>query len=213
MLRVCLTSDVTLTWRVNLILEIMEANWYFVVVAGGVTVYALGDMMVYNRKKRAQFFEEQKAVHQNAVYKAREAISAGSATEQDIAFIQREEQHDAQVAEKARAKAAKKGIFKRGKEWLFSGLKTEEDESELRAEGSKDGVLMHTVDRDDKQNKIMTALGEQKTEFAEKAKQAFADEKDRQRIGGPLDRLGTAPNTDTAEQPKSGGWTSFMTRR
>lgn len=181
-------------------------------VAGGVTVYALGDMMVYNRKKRAQFFEEQKAVHRNAVFKAQEAILAGSATEQDVEFIQREEQHDAQVAEKARAKAAKKGIFKRGKEWLFSGLKIDEDEADTRAETSKDESFVQKVD--DRQSRVITALGEQKTEFADKAKQAFADEKDKQRTGGPLDRLGTAPNSDVAEQPKSGGgWTSFMTRR
>ena len=186
------------------------------VVAGGVTVYALGDMMVYNRKKRAQFFEEQKLIHRNAVLKAKEAIEFGSASEADIEFVQREEQHDAQVAEAARAKAAKKGIFKRGKEWLFSGLKKDEEDVETLADGKKEryeSVLHEAGGRGESTSEVIKATGEQKTQFADKAKQAFADEKDKQRSGGPLDRLGTSTKLEDTEQPKSGGWTSFMTRR
>lgn len=181
-------------------------------MAGGVTVYALGDMMVYNRKKRAQFFEEQKAVHSNAVYKAREAIQAGRASEEDVQFIQREEQHDVQVAEIARAKAAKKGIFTRGKEWMFSGLKKDEGDDEGQTQGYE--AITHEVNgKEERLSEVAKAIGEQKSQFADKAKQAFADEKDKQRSGGPLDRLGTSTKPEHTEQPKSGGWTSFMTGR
>lgn len=184
-------------------------------VAGGVTVYALGDMMIYNRKKRAQFFEEQKAIHQNAVYRAKQSIAAGVASEADIEFIKREEEHDVVLAEIAQKKN-KKGIFKRGKEWLFSGLKKDEEDNEGVESGNNEGydaVIQETDGRSGRPSEVIKALGEQKTQFADKAKQAFANEKERQESGGPLDRLGTSTKPVDAEQPKSGGWTSFMTRR
>jgi hypothetical protein len=80
-------------------------------------------MMVHNRRKRAEFFTEQKALKASAIQTARLAIDNGVATEDQLAFIRREEEHDAQVAAAAAAKAAKRGIFERSKDWLFSGLK------------------------------------------------------------------------------------------
>lgn len=59
----------------------------------------------------------------------------------------------------------------------------------------------------------MKAVDERKERLQDSAKKAFADEKERQRTGGPLDRLGTSPESSD-EPPKSGGgWTSFMTRK
>jgi len=67
----------------------------------------------------------------------------------------------------------------------------------------------------ERESDIIRAIEDKKLAIQEKAKKAFADEKVRQRTGGPLDRLGTsADNTGSGEAPpKSGGWTSFMTRR
>ncbi|KAK2626817.1 hypothetical protein QTJ16_003992 [Diplocarpon rosae] len=184
------------------------------ILAGGVTVYALGDMMIYNRKKRAQFFAEQKALHANAVYNARKSIEAGTATEEEIKFIKREDEHAARLEEIARAKAEKKGLFKKGKEWLFSGLKNEEDgedaessEKRLGNESmSEEGVTVRERESD-----IVRAIEEKKMAITSKGKQAFADEKERQRTGGPLDRIGIKSEED--DQPKSGNWTSFFGRR
>jgi hypothetical protein len=187
------------------------------VIAGGVTVYALGDMMIYNRRKRAQFFEEQKAIHQNAIYVARQAISAGTATEEQIKFINREEEHDAQLAAMAREKAAKKGVFKKTTEWLFSGLKKEEEGDDVGSSERRlgyEGLSEEDDGMGTRESDIVRAIEDRKERIADKAKQAFADEKERQRTGGPLDRIGTSSDTtSSAEQPKSGGWTSFMRRR
>lgn len=170
-------------------------------------------MMIYNRKKRAQFFEEQKAIHQNAIYRAREAITAGIATEEDIKFIKREEEHEVDLAERARAKAAKKGVFTKGKEWLFAGLKKEEEGSDLGSSEKRLGFESLSEEDDglgERESDIVRAIEDKRSAFAGKAKKAFAEEKERQRSGGPLDRIGTLSQPD--EKPKSGGWTSFMTR-
>jgi len=187
------------------------------VIAGGVTTYALGDMMIYNRRKRAQFFEEQKAIHASAVHRAKEAIALGTASEEDIKFITREEEHDAQL----RAKAEKKGIFGKTKEWLFSGLKKEEEGDDVGSSERRLGYEALSEEDDtlgERESDIIRAIEEKKMEVQDKVKRAFADEKERQRTGGALDRLGTeaeraAENTARDDRPKSGGWTSFMTRR
>lgn len=163
-------------------------------------------MIVYNRKKRAQFFQEQKAIHQNAIHKAQQSIAAGTATEAELEFIQREKEHDAYLADKAREKAAKKGIFRRGREWLFSGLSNEE-------EGAREFVK-EEVDRGrEKGSEVLRSLEGEKERLQDKAQQAFADEKERQRIGGPLNRLAGSSTVVEPDQPKSGGWTSWMIRK
>ena len=65
----------------------------------------------------------------------------------------------------------------------------------------------------ERESDIVRAIEEKKLAIAAKAKQAFAEEKERQRTGGPLDRLGMETEGNTVEPPKGGGWTSWMTRR
>jgi hypothetical protein len=188
-----------------------------IVIAGGVTVYALGDMMIYNRRKRREFFAEQKAKHQAAMHEARVAINHGIATESQAEFIAREEAEDARVASLKEEKA-QKGIFKTAKQWLFFGLKSQEEGSDVGSSGSRLGYEALSEEDDglgERESDIVRAIEDKKIAIQEKAKGAFADEKERQRTGGPLDRLGTSvDNTGSREEPpKSGGWTSFMTRR
>jgi hypothetical protein len=185
------------------------------VIAGGVTVYTFGDMMVYNRRKRAQFFEEQKALKESAIRSAHLAIASGVATEEQIDFIRREEEHNAQLDAAAKAKAAKRGIFKRGKDWLFSGLKNEEEGEGVGTSERRLGYEALSEEDDslgERESDIVRAIEEKKMAITVKAKQAFAEEKERQRIRGPLDRLGTETKGNE-ERPNSGGWTSWMTRR
>ncbi|KAF4621545.1 hypothetical protein G7Y89_g14529 [Cudoniella acicularis] len=186
-------------------------------IAGGVTVYALGDMMIHNRRKRAEFFAEQKALHTSAMQNAQRALEFGTATEDQIAFLSREREHDAQVAALEKTKAEKKGIFKRGKEWLFSGLKKEEEGEDVGTSERRLGYEGLSEEDDtlgERESDIVRAIEEKKMAISEKVKQAFENEKEKQRTGGPLDRLGTAPKDGASEeQPKAGGWTSFMTRR
>jgi len=186
-------------------------------IAGGVTVYALGDMMIYNRRKRAEFFTEQKAKHEAAVHDAKLAIDHGVATEAQLEFIAREEAEDARLAKIKEAKA-KRGVFKGVTSWLFFGLKKEEEGDDVGSSEARLGFESLSEEDDalgERESDIIRAIEDKKLAIQDKAKQAFAAEKERQRTGGPLDRIGTSTENRGSgeEQPKSGGWTSFMTRR
>lgn len=173
------------------------------------TVYALGDMIIYNRRKRAEFFTEQKARYQAAIHSAKLAVESGRATEAEIEFLQRDSAEQARLDAIKAAKANRKGIFKRSSEWLFSGMKKEE---QIDGTGNSElSVGNEALDRVD--NSLNGRATKDMTTLKDSAKQAFANEKERQQNGGPLDRLGTSSRENTTEPPKSGGWTSFFTRR
>jgi hypothetical protein len=193
-----------------------------IVICGGVTAYALGDMMIYNRRKRAQFYEEQKGLYAAALHNARLAIAEGRASEEDIDFVKRDKEEAVRIekikAEKE-AKKAKKGIFAIGKEWLFYGLKKEEEGEFVGTSDRRIGYESLSEEDDGmgvRESDIVRAIEDKKGSIETKVKKAFAEEKERQRFGGPLDRLGTSVTESTGSEdsrPKSGGWTSFMTRR
>jgi hypothetical protein len=176
-------------------------------------------MMIYNRRKRAQFYEEQKGLYEAAVHKARLAIEQGTATEDDIEFLRREDEEAARLEKTKAAKAAKKGIFATSRDWLFSGLKKEEEGEDVGTSERRIGFESLSEEDDamgERESDIIRAIEGKTAAVESKFRQAFADEKERQRSGGPLDRLGTPATNKAAtedERPKSGGWMSFMTRR
>jgi hypothetical protein len=154
-------------------------------------------MIIYNRRKRAEFNAEQKARYEAAVHVATMAIQSGMATEAHIEFMERDKAKQAHMA----ALANRKGVFKRGSEWLFSGLKKEEQQTEVGAGPEMPGGI----------DSPMNGLAKvDATDLKDKAREAFSNEKKRQ-LGGPLDQLGTSAET-TTETPKSGSWMSFITR-
>jgi predicted transcriptional regulator len=174
-------------------------------------------MMIYNRRKKAEFFAEQVAQHKAAVHDAKLAVQHGIATEAQQNFLAREEAEDARIARLKEAKA-KKGVFKKFKDFIFMGLKKEEEGEGVGSSEARLGFESLSEEDDglgERESDVIRAIEDKKLEIQENAKKAFADEKERQRTGGPLDKIGTS--TDNAgsgeEPPKSGGWTSFMTRR
>lgn len=91
-------------------------------MAGVVTIFALGDMIVYNRKKRASFFREQKELHTAALAEALEARKRGTADDDQLLLLNRE--RAAHEAEEARKN--KKGVTAKVREMFFYGLSNEE---------------------------------------------------------------------------------------
>ncbi|MCJ1367951.1 hypothetical protein MMC16_007087 [Acarospora aff. strigata] len=91
-------------------------------IAGAITIFALGDMIVYNRRKRRDYFAEQSALHKTRLAEAKEAVARGAADEDQMLLINRERA----AFEAEQARLSKKGVFKRTKEWLFSGLKKDD---------------------------------------------------------------------------------------
>lgn len=183
-----------------------------------VTVYALGDMMIHNRRKRREYFAEQQAVHAAQVYEAQQAIRRGTASEEQQSLVQREEQ--IRQAEAAKNAPKGPGVFARSKEWLFSGLKKEEEGGAFSTSEEKvgyDGTVAEDEIVRSGESKIMKAVEERKTEVAEAAERATKNEVEIQRRGGPLDQYATGVATtgaSTVDTPKQGGgWTSFMSKR
>lgn len=208
-------STFNTAWRSVNILSLQKANRDLVIV-GFVTVYALGDMMIYNRKKKAEFQVIQKTRIESAVATARQAIEDGAATPQQIKFLALEDEHQAIVDAKQKKKEAP-GMFAKAKAWLFSGLKNEEEGEDLGSSERRLGYEALSEEDDtlgERESDIVRAIEEKKIALQEKAKKAFEEEKERQRTGGPLDRLGTATEGGPVdEQPKKGGWTSWMDTR
>jgi hypothetical protein len=155
-------------------------------------VYALGDMMLYNRRKRHQYYEEQKALQAAAMENAQIAIQNGDASV--------EQPQDANPPKEQAAASDGPGIFQRSKDWLFAGLKKEEE--------------VVTNEEDDylgvRESDVLKAIEEKKMELAQKGMGVLEKEKQNQRTGGPLDRMGTEADN---EDKKPGSWTSFMSRK
>lgn len=171
-------------------------------------------MWSYNRIRRAEFFERQRELEETSLEAARLAFMRGEATPEQIELIEYENErqgpgHRGQifkapsvlgapkpyqahpeasatesVSQAARWPAESQGSEEAAPEeekkgwgsWLFSGLKKEQD----------------TITGPD-------------SSFKDKAKAAFDQERENQRQGGPLDRLGTEAEKPE-EPPKKKGW-------
>ncbi|KAH8808543.1 cytochrome oxidase c assembly-domain-containing protein [Xylogone sp. PMI_703] len=190
-------------------------------ICGGVTVYAISDMILWNRRKRAEFFAEQRAAKEAALYSARQAVEAGTATVDQIEFVKLQDEHQAVLEKAAQEKANKKGIFTRTKELFFSGLKKEEEGDDVGTSEARLGYESLSEEDDamgERESDVLRAIEEKKLALQSKAKEAFAKEKERQVSGGPLDRLGTAAEgqgiaTAADGQKSGGGWFPFWGKR
>lgn len=188
-------------------------------VAGLLTAYTAYDMLRYNRKRKAEFIEAQRQMGADSLEAARLAYMRGDATEDQISLVEeansragpaggegfklpsilsapkpiaREDEAPAQ-SEQAAGSATSGEKKSSGFFGWFSSSGTGGDSA---APGSKDPP--RTL--------------EDKQEMLRKAREAFEKERENQRTGGPLDRLGTqdaaaAPAQPTGtEQPKKKGW-------
>lgn len=90
--------------------------------AGVIAAWSIGDMMLFNRRKRKVWFAEQEANYQRALSIAMQKEADGTLTE-DLAMVLRNERAiEAYEAERE----AKGGVWKRTKETLFGGLAKQE---------------------------------------------------------------------------------------
>ena len=171
-------------------------------------------MIIYNRRKRSQYYAERTALLQKNLIAAIEADRAGiPLTEDQVLLLNRER---ARMEGEERAKAKKDGGWRR---WIFGGLSgSSEREGEGnaatdgRGEGSGQGVLSAIQeetrqvfrDGEEKPSTIVQAVEEKRRE-GEKTLEAAGIS------GGPLDQL-----ADQAVQEAGrakGGWTSWMIRK
>ncbi|KAI0155210.1 hypothetical protein GGR57DRAFT_464566 [Xylariaceae sp. FL1272] len=182
-----------------------------------VTVYATADMMIYNRKRRNEFFAQQRQFKEDSLEAARLAYMTGSATPEQIALVEdaTSKAKEAGIAlpsllstPRAAVSGAETSIFpgesmtetslepetkKSGVTgWLFGGLKKEEQSTNDERWKSTPSTTS-TTPSDVAEN------------LRDKAKAAFDSERDNQRKGGPLDQLGV-DKTTTTDAGKKKGW-------
>ena len=156
------------------------------VLAAGITVFALGDMMIYNRRRRNEFYRLQRQQRAHALELANEAVDAGSANEEQLQLIEEEKARLAGYQAKKEA-----GLFKRLKEGLVGGLEKED---------KKGGTLGIGVEKGSPELGIVNMVS---------AKEKLPSTPERPVEGGPLDQLGATVSRDAEKARKSWwGWLS-----
>lgn len=171
-------------------------------MSGVVASFAIGDMLIHNRRKRNEWLAEQQRNSAVLLEEARAAVVSGLANEDQILLLNRE--RAAQEAEAARK--AKKGIFTRVKESLVGGLSEEE------VKGGKIGAAARAT-----KEAVQEKWPEQKQDLGilkaidEHRRQGEQVEAIIHPSGGPLDREAAASADALVRTSKS--WTSWMTGR
>ena len=183
------------------------------VLAGGVATFALGDMIVYNRRKRKSFFAEQHMLLEQRLAEARQAVANGTADDDQMLLINRE--RAAEEAEEARK--ARKGPMSilTG---LFStkGLKEEDNgngldllgEEGLRKMGEESSIIQpagetRIQDLEAPGVSVIHKMEEKRREGEQMLLDVGAK-------GGPLDQMA---DQATAAAKSKGGLTSWFSSK
>lgn len=189
-----------------------------IAVAGLLTAYTAYDMLRYNRKRKAEFLEAQRQMGADSLEAARLAYMRGDATEDQMSLV-----------EEANARIGPAGGEGFKLPSILSAPKPitreeEEEKAAAAAESAASAAGGESAQGDKKSSGLFgwfsssgpggdstskdapraAATLEDKQDMIRKAREAFEKEKEAQRNGGPLDRIGTQPIQP--EQPKKKGW-------
>lgn len=172
---------------------------------GVLAVFSIGDMIVYNRRKRAIYFAQQEREQAAILASAREAVSAGTASAAQTALVVGiAEEEEAMEKKKAERKAPSKLMWWLHGDWKEEKLLEEQRRAalaefkRLEAEGTEAvGTVTSAVRdaRDKVADKIEGALGTS-TGAATPV------------VGGPLDQEAASAAQKVEEKGK--GWLGWM---
>lgn len=194
-----------------------------------VASFAIGDMLMHNRRKRSEWLADQQAKHKAKLDEARYILASGGTIDEDQRLLLNQERVQMEAAE---LQKNKKGIFTKAKETLFASVPDEE---------TKGGVLGAVKEKDG--SGVLKAVEEKVQEGARKAQEGYgavqqkaqegykaAEQKaqdgyrkaesttvDLERragvllAGGPLDQEAQA-NVDSLRRTTK-SWTSWLTGR
>jgi hypothetical protein len=178
-------------------------------IAGVVVAISLGDMVIYNRRKRNEWYIVQQELHKRDLLAARSAMSQGTANEDQILLINQERLREEAEAEKVQ----KKGMFAKAKEGLFGTEKKEEKR------GGTMGITGITGREHREELGVVKAVQGKVAETKEKARldlrpadqNAIQVHTPKTLPGGPLDQLGEKAAEAASKTTKS--WTDWALRR
>ncbi|KAI0888496.1 uncharacterized protein GGS22DRAFT_97998 [Annulohypoxylon maeteangense] len=191
-----------------------------------VTIYATADMMVYNRKRRNEFFALQRQLKSDSLEAARLAYITNSATPEQIALVEEAEAKardsgmslppllsaprsmSTTAAEGATATETVGRTAWAGESLAESSLSAADEVEKPKSKGLS-GWLFGGLKKEEPGSEARLNFdAEAKAaasglELKEKAKTAFEQERENQRTGGPLDQLGKPSGGETK---KSSWW-------
>jgi hypothetical protein len=168
-----------------------------VVLAAGITVFALGDMMIYNRRRRNEFYRLQREQRTHALELANEAFDAGSANDEQLQLI--EEEKARLAGEQAKKQT---GLFKRLKEGLVGGLEKED---------KKGGTLGIGVTSTTEKRRAELGIVNTVDGVMDSTKEKLPSAPERPVERGPLDQLGATVAQDAEKSRKS--WWAWLSGR
>lgn len=195
----------------------------FTVMAGLVTAYTAADMMMYNKKRKAEFIEAQKKMEADSLEAARLAYITGKATEEQTAlveeYLEREREagrpkpsifsklpsvigeptpinnNNENTTEQATSSVSEAAT------WPAATTPKETTTQEQPAAAAEKtglwGWLTGSLKKEDvaagagqQAPTLVGAVKQETSAIKEKALEAFEKEKENQRKGGPLDKVG-----------------------
>lgn len=177
------------------------------------TAYTAYDMLRYNRQRKLEFMEAQRKMSADSLEAARLAYMRGDATEEQISLVE-EANARGDGFKLPSILSAPKPIGQKNVEEQNAPTATISEETAPAAQSSGIWGLFSSkpkkaeVESEQQQPQAPKSL-EEKRAMLESARSAFAQEKENQRNGGPLDRLGiedTAAQAKSAAQPTKKGW-------
>lgn len=178
------------------------------------TAYTAYDMLRYNRQRKAEFAEVQKKLSVDSLEAARLAYMRGDATPEQVALVDKANE-DAGAFQMPSILSAPKPIGSRAvgqRGDSEAGMATTSASEGQPAENKTSrlwGLLSFGSRETEQQDPAAQAAIEkqpktleEKRAMLENARAAFEKEKENQKSGGPLDRIGTEETTSYATQPK-----------
>lgn len=191
-------------------------------MAGLVTAYTAADMIMYNKKRKAEFIEAQKKMEADSLEAARLAYITGKATEEQTALVEEylEQEREAgrpkpsifskfpsvigaptPIANETTEQQQTTTSVSEAATWPSAAATTpkETTEEQPAAATEKSGLwgwLTGSLKKEDvaagagQAPTLVGAVKQETSVIKEKALEAFEKEKENQRKGGPLDKVG-----------------------
>lgn len=177
------------------------------VLCAGVTIFALSDMMIYNRRKRKEWYAQKTLERQNNLLTAIENEKAGLPLSEEQTIVMNQERARFKDEEERARKRQERWQSLNPRRWLVSGLKSDEEQvNQVAVEGNvqptqTESTEFHSQEPSEpepaSQEGVLAAV-ENARRAEEKKLEAEGE------AGGALDRMAAR----AAELGKGWGWGS-----
>lgn len=175
--------------------------------AGVATIYTAYDMMQHNRSRKGEFIEAQKRMSAESLEAARLAYMRGDATEEQMKMVD-ELNAQPEGFKMPSILSAPKPIERTNDENTATAAGDTPAAADTQPEATKSGLWGWFARGSKKEVDQTTAVEkkprtlEDKRAMLDKAKAAFEQERENQKNGGPLDRIGIETESVASTPPK-----------